>query len=161
MDGGSKMGDNSEHSPDTPRSGGPGTRVSAAAHPVGASTIHTDAEGLETGEITASSEGFDVPVYFAKSLVGNGPFPALLVVSEAFGVHAHIADVCRRFAKAGYLALAPDLFARLGDASSFQSLADLIRDVVSKTPDSQVIADLDAVQSLACKLGERHNRNAL
>jgi carboxymethylenebutenolidase len=147
------MGDNSENSSDTPRSGGLGSRVSEAAHPVGGTTIHTDADGLKTGEITALSEGFDVPVYYARPSSGNGPFPVLLVVSEVFGVHAHIADVCRRFAKLGYLALAPDLFARRGNASSFESLADLIRDVISQTPDSQVITDLDAVQALPGELG--------
>lgn len=130
-----------------------GTRVSAAAHPAGGSTVHTDEAGLLTGEIAVKSAGFDVPVYYARPESGDGTFPVVLVISEVFGVHAHIADVCRRFAKLGYLAMAPDLFARHGDASSFETLADLMREVVAKTPDAQVIADLDVVEKVASELG--------
>jgi carboxymethylenebutenolidase len=120
---------------------------------VGGSTIYTDTEGLITGEIKAKSSGFDVPVYYAKPSAGGELLPVVLVGSEVFGVHAHIADVCRRFAKLGYLAMAPDLFARLGDASSFETLEDLIKKVISRTTDAQVIADLDAVQARASELG--------
>ncbi|MCG1018962.1 dienelactone hydrolase family protein [Mycetohabitans sp. B4] len=128
-------------------------RVSAAASPVQGTTIHTDAQGLVVGETSVSSAGFEVPVYFAKPGSGGGSHPVLLVVSEVFGVHAHIADVCRRFAKLGYLALAPDLFARRGDASAYQTLPELMREVVSRTADTQVIADLDAVAAHAGVLG--------
>ncbi|PPB81421.1 MULTISPECIES: dienelactone hydrolase family protein [Mycetohabitans] len=128
-------------------------RVSAAASPVQGTTIYTDAQGLAVGETSVSSAGFEVPVYFAKPGSGGSLHPVLLVVSEVFGVHAHIADVCRRFAKLGYLALAPDLFARHGDASAYQTLPELMREVVSRTADTQVIADLDAVAAHVGVLG--------
>jgi carboxymethylenebutenolidase len=84
-----------------------------------------------------------VPVYRAAPQ-GKSNLPVVLVISEIFGVHEHIADVARRFAKQGYLALAPDLFVRHGDATRPASIADLIRDIISKTPDAEVMADLDA-----------------
>jgi carboxymethylenebutenolidase len=68
----------------------------------------------------------------------------VLVVSEIFGVHEYIADVARRFAKAGYFAIAPELFVRQGDAGSYGEISKLIAEVVSKVPDAQVMADLDA-----------------
>ncbi|CAJ0729990.1 MULTISPECIES: dienelactone hydrolase family protein [Ralstonia] len=137
------------------------TRLSAAAAPVEGSVIRTDGDGLVEGEFTVMSSDFDVPVYYAKPAAAGDTFPVVLVVSEVFGVHAHIADVCRRFAKRGYLAMAPDLFARLGDASAFASLADLMSEVVSKTPDAQVIADLDAVAAVAGRFGGDSERLAM
>jgi carboxymethylenebutenolidase len=73
----------------------------------------------------------------------------LLVVQEIFGVHEHIKDVCRRFAKLGYMAIAPELFARQGDPSKYPSVPELFKNVVSKVPDAQVIADLDATTAWA------------
>jgi carboxymethylenebutenolidase len=73
----------------------------------------------------------------------------VLVISEIFGVHEHIADVARRFAKQGYLALAPELFVRQGDAGKYPSIAELIEKVISKVPDAQVMSDLDAVVAWA------------
>jgi carboxymethylenebutenolidase len=61
----------------------------------------------------------------------------VLVVSEIFGVHEHIADVARRFAKLGYMALAPDLFVRQGDPQKVASIAELQRDIIARTPDEQ------------------------
>jgi carboxymethylenebutenolidase len=127
---------------------GLGTSMSKAAQPVGDNMIVTDAEGLDVGEARIESLGFSVPVYYARP-AGGKTAPIILVVSEVFGVHAHIADVCRRFAKLGYFAVAADLFARYGDGAAYESLADLMREVVAKVKDSEVLADLDALAQWA------------
>ncbi len=120
-----------------------GTGFAAAVLPVGAQTIRTDSAGLVTGEVTVPVGDFKMPVY--RAAPANRPnAPLVLVVSEIFGVHEHIADVARRFAKAGYFALAPELFVRQGDAGSYGEIAKLIAEVVSKVPDEQVMQDLDA-----------------
>jgi len=84
---------------------------------------------------------------------GSGPFPVILVVQEIFGVHEHIRDVCRRFAKAGYLAVAPELYARQGDVSKIEDFSTIISKVVSKVPDRQVMDDLDAAVAWAAEAG--------
>jgi carboxymethylenebutenolidase len=126
-----------------------GTGFAAAAMPVVAqNVIKTDTAGLTAGTITVNVDGQNVPVYRAQP-EGKTGLPVVLVISEIFGVHEHIADVARRFAKQGYLALAPDLFVRQGDPSKVASIADLQRDIISKTPDEQVMKDLDAVVAWA------------
>ncbi|WP_373990567.1 dienelactone hydrolase family protein [Duganella sp. BuS-21] len=126
-----------------------GTGFAAAALPVSAqNVIKTDTAGLTAGTITINVAGQNVPVYRAQP-EGKTNLPVVLVISEIFGVHEHIADVARRFAKQGYLALAPDLFIRQGDPTKAASIADLQRDIIAKTPDAQVFADLDAVVAWA------------
>ena len=126
-----------------------GTGFAAAALPVMAqSVVKTDTAGLTAGEIILTVNGQKVPVYRAQP-EGRTGMPVVLVISEIFGVHEHIADVARRFAKLGYLALAPDLFVRQGDASSYGTVAELIKEVVSKVPDAQVMTDLDACVAYA------------
>jgi carboxymethylenebutenolidase len=121
-----------------------GAGFALAALPVVAQTaIKTDSQGLITGEVTVPVAGLNMPVYRAAPQ-GKTNAPLVLVVSEIFGVHEYIADVARRFAKAGYFAMAPELFVRQGDASSYGEVAKLIAEVVSKVPDAQVMADLDA-----------------
>ena len=121
----------------------------AAVRPIAGSTvIHTDSAGLEAGPVTIASGTFEMPAYRAQPQ-GGANLPVLLVVSEIFGLHEHIADVARRFAKQGYLALAPDLFIRQGDALKEPNVADLIKNIVSKTPDADVMADLDATVAWA------------
>lgn len=120
-----------------------GTGFAAAVLPIGAQTIRTDSTGLTVGEVTVTVGDFKMPVYRAMP-AGKSGLPVVLVVSEIFGVHEHIADVARRFAKAGYLALAPELFIRQGDAQSYGEIAKLIAEVISKVPDAQVMKDLDA-----------------
>lgn len=116
----------------------------AAALPVEAQTlITTPADGLLAGEVSIDASGFALPAYRAAP-AGPGKRPVVLLVSEIFGVHAHIADVARRFAKAGYLCIAPELFVRQGDAKNQPDTQSLIRNVISKVPDAQVLADLDA-----------------
>jgi carboxymethylenebutenolidase len=113
-----------------------------AVRPTRAETIVTDAAGLTAGEIRIPTSDGEIPAYRAMPAAGRA-FPAVLVVQEIFGVHEHIKDVCRRFAKAGVLALAPELYARQGDVSKLTNIDD-IRQIVAKVPDSQVMADLDA-----------------
>lgn len=113
-----------------------------AVHPASAETITTDTTGLTTGEVRIPTGNGDIPAYRAMPSQGRS-FPVVLVVQEIFGVHEHIKDVCRRFARQGYLAVAPELYARQGDVSKLSAIDD-IRTIVSKVPDAQVMADLDA-----------------
>ncbi len=124
-----------------------GVGYAAAALPLRAQTaIKTASDGLQTGEISYEVNGFKVPAFYAAP-AGKTGLPVVLVVHEVFGVHEYIADVVRRFARAGYLAVAPELFARQGDPGSYNELARLMAEVVGKVPDEQVMADLDgAVQ---------------
>lgn len=122
-----------------------GSAVAVAALPVCAQTlIQTPSTGLLAGEVTVDVDGFAMPVYRAQPAGAQGKRPVVLLVSEIFGVHAHIADVARRFAQAGYLCLAPELFVRQGDAGRQPDTQTLIREVISKVPDAQVLNDLDA-----------------
>jgi carboxymethylenebutenolidase len=126
-----------------------GTGFAAAVLPVSAqSVIKTDSDGLSTGQFSVTVDGQDVPVYRAQPEGKKNP-PVILVISEIFGVHEYIADVARRFAKLGYLALAPNLFIRQGDPSKVQSIAELQKEIISKVPDAQVMRDLDAVVAWA------------
>ena len=121
-----------------------GAGFAAAVMPVVAqSTIKTDAAGLVVGEVDIPVGDFRMPAYRAAP-AGKANPPVVLVVSEIFGVHEHIADIARRFAKLGYLAIAPDLFARNGDPQSYGEIGKLIAEVVSKVPDAQAMSDLDA-----------------
>lgn len=121
-----------------------GTGFAASVLPVMAqSAIKTDSDGLTAGEVTINVNGQNLPVYRAQPQ-GKSNLPVVLVVSEIFGVHEYIADVARRFAKQGYLALAPELFVRQGDPSSYGTVPEVIKEVISKVPDAQVMGDLDA-----------------
>jgi carboxymethylenebutenolidase len=125
----------------------------AAVQPINAqSVIHTDTEGLTAGTITLDINGQAVPVYRAQP-AGKDKLPVILVISEIFGVHEHIADVARRFAKQGYLALAPELFVRQGDAHSISDIQQLLQQIVYKAPDAQVMGDLDACVAWAARNG--------
>lgn len=129
------------------------TGFAMAVQPVSADTIATDAKGLEGGEVKIPVEKGEIPAYRAMPDKG-GPFPVVLVVQEIFGVHEHIKDVCRRFAKLGYLAVAPELYARQGDVSKLTDIKEIISKVVSKVPDAQVMSDLDATVAWAKKTGK-------
>ncbi len=122
-----------------------------AVRPVSAQTmITTDATGLEAGEVKIPVSDGHIPAYRAMPASG-GPFPVVLVVQEIFGVHEHIKDVCRRFAKLGYVAIAPECYARQGDVSKLTDIQEIITTVVSKVPDAQVMSDLDAAVAWAGK----------
>jgi carboxymethylenebutenolidase len=126
-----------------------GVGYAASVMPIMAQTaIKTPTDGLTVGEVTIDVKGFKMPAYRAMP-AGKTGLPVVLVLSEVFGVHEHIADVANRFARAGYLALAPELFVRQGDAQSYGEIAKLLAEVVNKVPDAQVIADLDATVAWA------------
>jgi len=84
-----------------------------------------------------------------------------LVISEIFGVHEYIADVTRRLAREGYLAIAPELFIRQGDASAYKELSKLMSELIAKVPDAQVMADLDATLQWASHNGGNTHRAAI
>jgi carboxymethylenebutenolidase len=126
-----------------------GTGFAAAVLPVNAqNVIKTDTAGLTAGEVSMTVQGQKVPMYRAQP-EGKTNLPVILVISEIFGVHEYIADVARRFAKLGYLALAPDLFVRQGDPGKYKSIAELQQEIISKVPDAQVMGDLDAAVAWA------------
>lgn len=126
-----------------------GVGYAAAVGPVMAQTaVKTSAEGLTAGEVTIDAGGFKLPAYRAAP-AGKTGLPVVLVVQEIFGVHEYIADTCRRFARAGYLAIAPELFTRQGDPAQYGEIGKLISELVAKVPDAQVMADLDATLAWA------------
>ena len=119
-----------------------------AVQPVSAATITTDSEGLATGEATIGA-GYDTfPGYFARPAAGES-FATVLVVQEIFGVHEHIKDICRRLAKRGYLAVAPELYFRQGEVGKMKDINAILEKVVSKVPDAQVMKDLDSTVAWA------------
>lgn len=111
-------------------------------------TITTDSKGLVAGEVKIPTADGDLPGYRAMP-EGTGPFPIVLVVEEIFGVHEYIKDICRRFAKLGYCAVAPELYARLGDLSKMTDAQVIVRDVISKAPDATLLSDLDSTAKWA------------
>lgn len=138
-----------------------GTGFAAAALPVMAQTVvKTDSAGLITGEVSIPVGNFKMPAYRAAP-AGRTNAPVVLVVSEIFGVHEYIADVARRFAKAGYFAIAPEMFIRQGDAASYGEVAKLIAEVISKVPDEQVMGDLDATLAWAKAEGADTSKTAV
>ena len=132
----------------------------AAVLPVNAQTITTDTKGLRAGEVKIPVKDGQMPAYRAMPAGGKN-LPVVLVVQEIFGVHEHIKDICRRFAKEGYLAIAPELYARQGDASKYADVAELVKEVVSKVPDDQVMSDLDASAAWAAKNGGNADKMAV
>ncbi len=129
------------------------TGFAMAVRPVSAQTITTDTTGLEAGEVQIPVKDGQMPAYRAMPAEGKS-FPVVLVVQEIFGVHEHIKDICRRLAKLGYLAIAPELYARQGDVSKMENIQEIIRTVVSKVPDAQVMSDLDATVAWAERSGK-------
>lgn len=125
------------------------TGFALAVQPVSAKVITTDTKGLIAGVVKIPVKDGEIPAYRAQPEKGEN-FPIVLVIQEIFGVHEHIQDVVRRFAKLGYLAIAPELFIRQGDVSKLSNI-DEIRAIVAKVPDSQVLSDLDATVDWAVK----------
>lgn len=131
-----------------------------AVQPIQAqTTITTDANGLTAGEVKIKAKDGEIPAYRAMPGKGKG-FPVVLVVQEIFGVHEHIKDICRRFAKAGYLAIAPEMYARQGDVSKLTNINEIIP-IVNKVPDSQVMSDLDATVEWAKQNSGNANKLAV
>jgi carboxymethylenebutenolidase len=130
-----------------------GAGFALAVSPVRPETlVSTDAEGLLTGGVSIPVADGELPAY-RSAPQGKGPHPVILVVQEIFGVHEHIKDITRRLAKLGHLAIAPELYARQGDVSKLASIDEIRDQVVSKVPDAQVLADLDASVAWAGKNG--------
>lgn len=130
-----------------------GSGFAAAVLPVVAqNVITTPSDGLTVGEVMIDVNGFKMPAYRAAPAGGKN-LPVVLVISEIFGVHEHIADVAKRFARLGYLAIAPEMFVRQGDAGSYGEIAKLQAEVISKVPDAQVMGDLDATVAWAAAHG--------
>ena len=129
------------------------TGFALSAQPVSAEAIHTDTTGLDAGEVKVPVKDGTIPAYRAMPDTG-GPFPTVLVVQEVFGVHEHIKDICRRLAKLGYFAIAPELYARQGDPSKYTDIPTLISELVVKVPTDQVMSDLDAAEAYAKSTGK-------
>ncbi|SDG60826.1 dienelactone hydrolase family protein [Propionivibrio dicarboxylicus] len=126
-----------------------GAGFALSVQPIMAQTlITTDTDGLTCSEIKIPVADGALPAYFARPNAGK-KFPTILVIQEIFGVHEHIKDVCRRLAKQGYLAIAPELYARQGDPRQYTNIQELMNQVVSKIPDAQVMSDLDACTAWA------------
>src|SRR5262245_59751625 len=127
-----------------------GSTFALAVQPVQAQTmIVTASDGLTAGAVKVKTkDGKEMDAYRAMPASGQG-FGTILVVQEIFGVHAHIADMCRRFAKAGWYGIAPDLYFRQGDATKISDVQTLLKEIVSKVPDAQVMGDLDSTVALA------------
>lgn len=142
--------------PDFSRRGFVGTALAAtgfalAAGPARAEAIVTDTKDLETADVLIPARDRSLPAYAARPAKAKGPLPTVMVVQEIFGVHEHIRDVCRRLAKLGYLAVAPELYVRQGDPSKISDIQTLLKTIVAAVPDEQVLADLDAVAAWAAK----------
>ncbi len=130
-----------------------------AVQPIQAQTqIITDEKGLITGEIKIPVADGEFPAYRAMPDTKNKKFPVVLVIHEIFGVHEHIQDVCRRFAKKGYMAIAPALYARQGEVSTIKTVQELNREIFSKIPDAQSMSDLDATVEYAKKSGSGNTK---
>jgi carboxymethylenebutenolidase len=123
-----------------------------ATLPIADTVLATGADGLEAGDVKITTAAGEIPAYRARQ-VGDPKrqAPVLLVVHEIFGVHEHIKDLCRRFAKHGYFAVAPDLFVRQGDATQVTDMKQLQQQIVSKASDAQVAGDLDATVAWASR----------
>ena len=134
--------------------------VAAAAPLMAQPAIQTPGKGLVEGEVMIDVDGFKMPAY-RSAPQGKTNLPVVLVISEIFGVHEYIADVTRRFAHAGYLAIAPELFVRQGDPSTYGEIAKLQTEIISKVPDAQVMRDLDATLQWAQKNGGNAKRAAI
>ena len=119
--------------------------------------IHTDATDLTAGEVQIPVADGHLPGYCAKPAHG-GPFPIVIVIEEIFGVHEYIKDVCRRLAKLGYLAVAPELYARIADLSKMSDPHEIVANVISKAPDALVLSDLDSAANWAVTFGGDANR---
>jgi carboxymethylenebutenolidase len=115
---------------------------------VDAQAITTPMDGIEGGEAMVPTAGGQMPTYWARP-IGAGPFPVVIVAEEIFGVHEYIKDTVRRLAKAGYMAVAPEIYFRSGDLAKMTDVQQIIRDVISKAPDAQVMADMDAAVAWA------------
>ncbi|WP_368770505.1 dienelactone hydrolase family protein [Enterobacter cloacae] len=129
------------------------TGFAPAAAPHASTIVSTPEDAITAGETSIPSQGENMPAYHARPASADGPLPIVIVVQEIFGVHEHIRDLCRRLALEGYLAVAPELYFRQGDPNDYSDIPTLLSNLVSKVPDSQVLADLDHVANWAARNG--------
>jgi len=118
-----------------------------AAKPVAGEIIATSGEGLAVADSKVISKGFQVPIYEARPAAA-GKYPIVLVIPEIFGMHEHIKDVTRRFAREGFLGLTFEPYAREGGVLHLPNI-ESVRKVVDPVPDEQVMGDLDALVAYA------------
>jgi len=138
-----------------------GAGFALAVQPVQAqSVITTDTSGLEADAAGIGVAGGTLPIYFARP-AGGSNLGTVLVVQEIFGVHEYIQDVCRRLAKLGYLAVAPELYFRQGDPKKLTNTGAILQEIVAKVPDAQVMKDLDACAAWAALNGGDGERLAI
>jgi carboxymethylenebutenolidase len=124
----------------------------AAAGTVSAQEIDTDTNGLVAGDVEVPVKDGKLPAYRAMPATG-GPFAVVLVVPEVFGNNHYVKDVCRRLAKAGYFAIAPDIYARKADLTTYKNIADIMPIVNSKA-DTELVSDFDATAAYAGSTGK-------
>ena len=125
----------------------------AASEPVMAAAIETDFTGIKAGEQMIPVGSFQMPAYVSRPEKAKGSLPIVMIASEIFGVHEYIADVTRRFAKLGYLTIAPEFFTRAGDPNTYGTIAEIQKNIVAPTGDTQVLNDLQAALVWAGKNG--------
>jgi carboxymethylenebutenolidase len=114
----------------------------AAVTPVHGAAIATSSEGLITGMVSYPSQGFDLPAFVARPS-GRGRKPVVIVVSEVFGLHEYVRDMCRRLARLGYVAIAPAFFVRVADPAPLTDFA-AIMPIVGAANNAQVMGDITA-----------------
>ena len=131
-----------------------------AAGPAASTVIHTDTQGLAHGDFRLDAPAGPIDAYYAAP-EGKKDLPVVIVVQEIFGIHEHIKDLCRRLGKAGYLAVAANLYERQGDAAAYTDIPKLVSELVSKVSDEQVLSDLDACLAWAGKNGGNAKRAAV
>ena len=134
-----------------------GAGFALAVQPVTAETIATGDEGLDAGDVEIETGDRTIPGYRARPKGGNGE-SVIIVTQEIFGVHEHIRDLCRRLAHDGYYAIAPDLYVRQGDPTTASDIDTLVKEIVAKVPDEQVMSDLDFTAGFAMKEMASANR---
>lgn len=134
---------------------GMGLGFASVAQPSFAQVIQTDFTGIKAGEETIKDGDSELFAYVARPTVNAEKLPIVIIASEIFGVHEHIADVARRFAKLGYLAIAPEFFTRAGDPTALGTMAEIMSQIISKTPDKQVMSDIE----IAVKWAGQHGGN--
>lgn len=138
-----------------------GAGFAVATQPIMAETaIHTDSQGLTAGEIRVPTADGPLAAYRAMPAGGRN-LPIVLVIHEIFGVHEYIKDVCRRLAKAGYLAIAAEMYARHGDVARMSNIQDILAGPVAHTPDTEHMSDLDACAAWAAQNGGDPQRLAV
>lgn len=126
------------------------TGYALAADPVADNIVRTGSNGLTTGQVEIPVRDGKIPAFFARP-AKPGRYPVILVIHEAFGVHEHIQDVCRRYAHAGYVAVAPELFVRHGNTAGYTDVNQIFQNIISRVSDEQVNQDLDATLTYARK----------